>query len=257
MSNIDYIDKSFYERLGNNIRNRRNQMDMTQEQLAKAVYSSRPTISDLENGKKESTDFFMIWRIAEALECSVDYLTEKDKSTTHDAQGVQNYTGLPEESIKILHSYSNAINTYKKSNKEANNHKKVTQKALDSSRMLDAINDFITSPVLANLMTQYIGFSEIEYLFIGNKNLLGQESSTSDLAFFTADDGINVNIDHYNGKSRIFINGDPDYEITEESMQQVIMRKIQKELDRIKENLEKQYKTSSPFRKGNQKRTNK
>lgn len=61
------------------IKDRREQVGMTQRQLADAVGVAVPTISMYENGKREP-DGQTMTRIAAVLNCSVDYLLEvKDK----------------------------------------------------------------------------------------------------------------------------------------------------------------------------------
>lgn len=54
-----------------NIKARRIQQDMTQEELCQTASISRQTLSDLENGKAVNTTMQTLKKIADALNCTV------------------------------------------------------------------------------------------------------------------------------------------------------------------------------------------
>lgn len=60
------------------IKERREQIDLTQRELAEAVGVAVPTISMYENGKREP-DGQTMTRLASVLGCSVDYLLGVDE----------------------------------------------------------------------------------------------------------------------------------------------------------------------------------
>ena len=59
---------------GNRIRERRERLKMTQEQLAKKTQISRQTISALESGSQTDVKISTIKILAEALKCKPSYL---------------------------------------------------------------------------------------------------------------------------------------------------------------------------------------
>lgn len=59
---------------GNRIRERRERLKMTQEQLAKKTHISRQTISALESGSQTDVKISTIKILCEALKCKPSYL---------------------------------------------------------------------------------------------------------------------------------------------------------------------------------------
>lgn len=59
---------------GTRLRERREQLKMTQEELSKRTNLSRQTISALENGGKADVKISTIKVLAEALKCKPSYL---------------------------------------------------------------------------------------------------------------------------------------------------------------------------------------
>lgn len=60
-------------RFGENILSRRLELNMTQEDLAKAIGASRPRISDIENGRFPD-DPDRIIALADAMDVTIDWL---------------------------------------------------------------------------------------------------------------------------------------------------------------------------------------
>lgn len=67
---------STFEQIGLAIRAKRNQLGMTQEQLAQRCGMEKPDISNIENGKRNMT-LDTLDRIAEAVECDVRILFDE------------------------------------------------------------------------------------------------------------------------------------------------------------------------------------
>lgn len=64
--------------MGYNIKARRKELKMSQEELATKSKVSRTIISGLESGRVKETTIGTLKRIAEALETDVSYFFEKD-----------------------------------------------------------------------------------------------------------------------------------------------------------------------------------
>jgi transcriptional regulator with XRE-family HTH domain len=60
--------------LGDRIRKRREQLSMSQYELARRAGIAQPTISALERGRKADVTSTVLKRLAEALSCTTDYL---------------------------------------------------------------------------------------------------------------------------------------------------------------------------------------
>lgn len=66
--------------IGRNIRRLRKQKNMSQEQLAKILWIDRSSLSGYERGKR-TPDIFMLCKMADAFDVSLDVLVGRDWNT--------------------------------------------------------------------------------------------------------------------------------------------------------------------------------
>ncbi len=71
------------QKLGNAIRVRRNNIGLTQEQLAERSGIDRRTISDIENAKTDP-EFYTLFKITRNLQFSIDTLFHQTPDCTND-----------------------------------------------------------------------------------------------------------------------------------------------------------------------------
>ena len=93
---IDFIG------LGNNIAERREELNYNQSDLSELLGVSTTTISLWETGKKKPSLKNLI-HLCNALECDLDYLLGKADYSTKEIETVCEYTGLSENAAKELH----------------------------------------------------------------------------------------------------------------------------------------------------------
>lgn len=98
-----------YERISERILSFRNMCaDNTQDALIDLLQEhhagvGRNTLSKLENGAKVKLTLDTCLALCEIMDCDLDYLMGVNNCKTKDAQGVADYTGLPEEAVDTLH----------------------------------------------------------------------------------------------------------------------------------------------------------
>ena len=93
---IDFIG------LGNNIAERREELNYNQSELSELLGVSMTTISQWENAKKKPS-LENLLRLCNALECDIGYLLGSADYSTKEVETVCNYTGLTEAAAKKLH----------------------------------------------------------------------------------------------------------------------------------------------------------
>ena len=87
---------------GQRIKERRQKMNMTQDELAgKIGFSTKRNVSNYETGVR-SPDFEILCKIADALSCTIDYLLGREDAPTHEAASIADQTGLPASMIADL-----------------------------------------------------------------------------------------------------------------------------------------------------------
>lgn len=97
---------------GKTLKERRSQLDLTQEEVAKKLYISRQTISNWENGKSYP-DLDMLIKISDVYHVSIDSLLKGDQELKKslDTQKVESIL-LPMEYIPLLLNIATAILTF-------------------------------------------------------------------------------------------------------------------------------------------------
>lgn len=89
------------QEFGDRLRDRRKLYYKTQDLFSEALGVSIESVRNWEQGRVVP-EMGTIFKIAELLDCDIDYLTGRLTQTTHDLQYVCNYTGLTEDTIKRL-----------------------------------------------------------------------------------------------------------------------------------------------------------
>lgn len=97
---------------GKTLKERRSQLDLTQQEVAKKLYISRQTISNWENGKSYP-DLDMLIKISDVYQVSIDSLLKGDQKLKKslDTQKVESIL-LPMEYIPLLLNIATAILTF-------------------------------------------------------------------------------------------------------------------------------------------------
>ncbi|WP_411163312.1 helix-turn-helix domain-containing protein [Lactobacillus johnsonii] len=97
---------------GKTLKERRSQLDLTQQEVAKKLYISRQTISNWENGKSYP-DLDMLIKISDVYQVSIDSLLKEDQKLKKslDTQKVESIL-LPMEYIPLLLNIATAILTF-------------------------------------------------------------------------------------------------------------------------------------------------
>lgn len=97
---------------GKILKERRSQLDLTQQQVAEKLYISRQTISNWENGKSYP-DLDMLIKISDVYQVSIDSLLKGDQELKKslDTQKVESIL-LPMEYIPLLLNIAAAILTF-------------------------------------------------------------------------------------------------------------------------------------------------
>ena len=97
---------------GKTLKERRSQLDLTQQEVAKKLYISRQTISNWENGKSYP-DLDMLIKISDVYHVSIDSLLKGDQELKKslDTQKVESIL-LPMEYIPLLLNSATAILTF-------------------------------------------------------------------------------------------------------------------------------------------------
>ena len=97
---------------GKTLKERRSQLDLTQQEVAKKLYVSRQTISNWENGKSYP-DLDMLIKISDVYHVSIDSLLKGDQELKKslDTQKVESIL-LPMEYIPLLLNIATAILTF-------------------------------------------------------------------------------------------------------------------------------------------------
>ena len=89
----------------------RNKAELTQKELSEQFVTGEnkdkvtlKTVKNWEQGKAAPSLPTLI-DLSEFYNCDLDYLVGRIECRTHDLQFIQDYTGLSEKSIKMLHDY--------------------------------------------------------------------------------------------------------------------------------------------------------
>lgn len=111
---LGYYDNRRREKMtfGKTLKERRSQLDLTQQEVAKKLYISRQTISNWENGKSYP-DLDMLIKISDVYHVSIDSLLKGDQELKKslDTQKVESIL-LPMEYIPLLLNIATAILTF-------------------------------------------------------------------------------------------------------------------------------------------------
>ncbi len=111
---LGYYDNRRREKMtfGKTLKERRSQLDLTQQEVAKKLYISRQTISNWENGKSYP-DLDMLIKISDVYHVSIDSLLKGDHELKKslDTQKVESIL-LPMEYIPLLLNIATAILTF-------------------------------------------------------------------------------------------------------------------------------------------------
>lgn len=92
---------------------------MTQQEVAKKIDVTDKTYRSWENGEYKNNkltfpkpDLDSVIKLAELYNCSIDYLLGRSKCTSIENHYIEQYTGLCNDSIEVLHelNISNSIN---------------------------------------------------------------------------------------------------------------------------------------------------
>lgn len=106
-----------YNSLGKLITDYRKQTGKSQEELIDELQErnagiGRNALSFLENGKKVQLTLDTCLALCDLMECDISHLLGENECRTRDAQGVADYTGLPEEAINTLHNLTSNAGAY-------------------------------------------------------------------------------------------------------------------------------------------------
>ena len=77
----------------------------TQDDLSKKAVIPLETIRSWEQGRK-APQLPQLLKLCEIYNCDLDYLVGRIKCKTHEIQDIHEYTGLSENSIKMLHFWN-------------------------------------------------------------------------------------------------------------------------------------------------------
>lgn len=88
--------------MGENIQKRRKQKNLTQNEFASLIGKDSSDVSRWENGH-QIPKLEMVMKIADVLDCDLDYLLLKDKERLPEIENAKNVTGLSVDSIEYLH----------------------------------------------------------------------------------------------------------------------------------------------------------
>lgn len=92
---------------GDRIKRRREELHMTQKELAAKIGFSAPrNITNYEKGER-SPDLETLCRIAKALSCTTDYLLGLEDAHTHEAASIAEQTGLSGIAVEVLIGFRN------------------------------------------------------------------------------------------------------------------------------------------------------
>lgn len=135
---------------------------LTQTALANELGVHDKTIKNWEQGISAPTLEALI-NLSQFYDCDLDYLTGRIDCKTHDLQFIQDYIGLSENSIKMLHDYhvsktdgQNCLPTY-----------------------ISNIMDHPDSSVLLHHIKTYIGASFLSGVLGNNNDIMDAEESRS------------------------------------------------------------------------------
>lgn len=130
------LKKGFKDKLGERLKDRRIKCGYTSgAKLAAQIGSTAQTISNYETGKF-LPDAETLYKLAEVLNCTVDYLSLKEPLPTHEAASIAEQTGLSSDTVQIL------IDNYKDA-QQING-----LKALSADYIIEFMNRLINYPYL-------------------------------------------------------------------------------------------------------------
>ena len=105
---VNYIaheerDAEIKKLFGEMLAQRRKDKDWTQAELANEIGLDNPqTISNWEKGRYTPTSFETAMKLADRLDCDLDYLIGRLPEPTHDIQFIHDQTGLTGEAVRKL-----------------------------------------------------------------------------------------------------------------------------------------------------------
>ena len=102
-------------KIGARIKSRRNELDLTQEQVGKIVGVTKSTIQRYENGLIKDLKMPVIQAIANSLHVNPDWIILKtDKKEVCKQNNFKNELGLSNSELKLLHTFNLLNNIGKK-----------------------------------------------------------------------------------------------------------------------------------------------
>lgn len=96
-------EKKLCKEFGRRVASRREERGITQSELAEIVGRGAQTVSNWEQGYY-FPDAYVLLKLAEALNCDLDYLVGRIETKTHDIQTVCKITGLSEKAVEKITS---------------------------------------------------------------------------------------------------------------------------------------------------------
>lgn len=96
-----------YEVFGSRLKEVRKEKYKTQADFAEDIEKTLESVRNWEQGRA-LPEMGTLFKIADLLECDIDYLTGRIDRKTHDIQFIHEMTGLSEGSIQKLCDYKNA-----------------------------------------------------------------------------------------------------------------------------------------------------
>ena len=93
-----------HEDFGKKLKEARKLKYKYQQEFADAIGAKVETVRNWEQGWI-LPEMGTLFKICDILDCDLDYLIGRLEHKTHDVQFIQDYTGLSEKSIKMLHDY--------------------------------------------------------------------------------------------------------------------------------------------------------
>lgn len=153
---------------------------MTQHDVASKIGVTEKTYRSWENGDykgKELTfpnpDLDSVIRLAELYGCSVDYLLGRSKCTSVEKHYIEDYIGLCDDSIEVLHYLKSSNNTHDKNSLVTLNH------------LLTKINIGILLNSIATYFQKYFALAEGESKKVSYR-IIAELDKEKDVALFRA-----------------------------------------------------------------------
>lgn len=153
---------------------------LTQHDVAKKIDVTDKTYRSWENGEykgKElvfpNPDLDSVVKLAELYDCSVDYLLGRSKCMSVENHYIEEYTGLCDDSIEVLHCLKSSNNTHDKNSLVTLNH------------LLTKINIGILLNSIATYFQRFFALAEGEEKKVAHK-IIAELDKEKDVALFRA-----------------------------------------------------------------------